>query len=189
MPRPKLHSDDAVLDAALGVLLRKGPSTATHSDVAEAVGLSRAALIQRFGDKATLHYRVMERMTKEVRDYFAGLDSPKDLDAAWGMIKDLVAGMGSGVGAEGHLLLTWGDVRDPALRALASERNRLVRNAIESRLPEGAQSPAYAAALVQAVIQGACMQWLAEPEGELSDFMIGRTRDALVLLYPNHPFD
>ena len=55
MPRPKLHSDEFILDTALGILLQKGPSAFTLSDVAEAVGISRAALIQRFKDKATLH--------------------------------------------------------------------------------------------------------------------------------------
>lgn len=70
MPRPKLHSDEFILDTALGILLQKGPSAFTLSDVAEAVGISRAALIQRFKDKATLHRKVMERTTQEVRDYF-----------------------------------------------------------------------------------------------------------------------
>ena len=55
MPRPKLHSDEFILDTALGILLQKGPSAFTLSDVVEAVGISRAALIQRFKDKATLH--------------------------------------------------------------------------------------------------------------------------------------
>ncbi len=53
MPRPKLVSDDQVLDATHAVMLRLGPERFTLSDVAEAVGLSRAALIQRFTDKRT----------------------------------------------------------------------------------------------------------------------------------------
>ncbi len=47
MPRPKLKSDDEVLEAATAVLKRCGPINFTLSEVANEVGLSRAALIQR----------------------------------------------------------------------------------------------------------------------------------------------
>ena len=47
MPRPKLKSDDEVLEAATVVLKRCGPIEFTLSGVAKEVGLSRAALIQR----------------------------------------------------------------------------------------------------------------------------------------------
>ena len=93
MPRPKLHSDEFILDTALGILLQKGPSAFTLSDVAEAVGISRAALIQRFKDKATLHLKVMERNTQEVRDDFAGASPEKGLDPLWARV---VGGRGEG---------------------------------------------------------------------------------------------
>lgn len=54
MPRPKLKSDDEVLEAATAVLKRRGPIDFTLSDVAKEVGLSRAALIQRFTNRDTL---------------------------------------------------------------------------------------------------------------------------------------
>lgn len=189
MPRPKLHSDAFILDTALGILLRNGPSAFTLSDVAEAVGMSRAALIQRFKDKATLHRSVMERMTQEVRDYFANASPQQGLDPLWAMLKNLIAGMGSGDGTEGYLLLLWGDIGEPSLRALAAERNQLVRKAIEVRLPAAPHPPEPTAGLVQAVIQGACMQWLAEPDGELAAFMTDRTRRVLTVLYPQHTFE
>lgn len=53
MPRPKLVSDIDVLDATRRVMLRQGVGF-TLADVAEEVGLSRAALIQRFENKAGL---------------------------------------------------------------------------------------------------------------------------------------
>lgn len=188
MARPKLHSDEFILDTALSILLQKGPSAFTLSDVAGAVGISRAALIQRFKDKATLHHKVMERNTQEVRDYFAKASPEKGLDPLWAMLKDLIAGMGSGAGMEGHLLLLWGDVQEPSLRALAAERNRLVLQAIEARLPAGPRPSDHTAGLIQTVIQGACMQWLVEPEGELAAFMTERTRMLLAILYPDHVF-
>ncbi|MFC3724338.1 TetR/AcrR family transcriptional regulator [Neoaquamicrobium sediminum] len=188
MPRPKLHSDDEILETAQAVLLRKGPSDFTLSDVAVAVGLSRAALIQRFGDKATLHALVMERMTQEVRDYFVQAPSEPGLGPLWFMLKDLIAGMGTGEGSEAYLLLLWGDVRDPALRVLANERNELVRGAIEVRLPAGPHEPFKTSLLIQAVIQGSCMQWMVARDGDLASFMTQSTANVLSVLYPDQEF-
>ena len=185
MPRPKIHSDEVVLDTARQVLLRKGPSDFTLSDVAQAVGLSRAALIQRFKDKATLHRKVMERVTQEVRDYFSEVPEERGLAPLWSMLKDLIAGMGSGEDTPGYLLLFWGDIHDPELNALALERNELVRKAIETRLPTSPHPVDSTADLIQAVIQGACMQWLIERRGTLAPFMTEQTRRILAVLYPD----
>lgn len=57
MPRPKLVSDADILDATRRVLLRQGAAF-TLSDVATEVSLSRAALIQRFSNKAGLEQRL-----------------------------------------------------------------------------------------------------------------------------------
>lgn len=54
MPRPKRVSDSDVLDATRRIMLRQGPENFTLTDVAAEVGLSRAALIQRFENKAGL---------------------------------------------------------------------------------------------------------------------------------------
>ena len=67
MPRPKLKSDDEVLEAATAVLKRCGPINFTLSEVANEVGLSRAALIQRFTNRDTLLVRMMERSVGQVR--------------------------------------------------------------------------------------------------------------------------
>ena len=60
MPRPKLKSDDEVLEAATVVLKRCGPIEFTLSGVAKEVGLSRAALIQRFTNRDTLLVRMLD---------------------------------------------------------------------------------------------------------------------------------
>jgi len=183
MPRPKLVSDDQVLDATHAAMLRLGPERFTLSDVAEAVGLSRAALIQRFTDKRTLHLKTLERSTQEVRDYFAAAPKEQGLIPLWAMLRDLISGMGSGEGFAGYLLLAWGDVNDAGLNRLARERNQLVRQAIFERLPETADR-ADAAALIQMVIQGACMLWLVEPQGTLAGYTEDETRKVIERLYP-----
>lgn len=189
MPRPKTHSDDEVLDAALAALLEKGPAAFTLADVAKGVGLSRAAVIQRFGDKASLHRKVAERLTQQVVDYFECTPFGPGLGPLWEMLKDLIAGMGGGDGTEGYLLMMWAEVRDPGLRELAARRNALVRRAIADRVPSGPHDAEATAALVQAVLQGACMQWLVEPQGLLADLMTRRTAQLMEVLYPGHRFD
>ncbi|KFL25247.1 TetR family transcriptional regulator [Devosia sp. 17-2-E-8] len=183
MARPKLHSDDEILSMAQAVLVAKGPAGFTLSDVAEAVGVSRAAIIQRFENKTNLHRRVMERSTQEVRDYFAARPVVEGIPALRDMLSELIAGMGEGEGFAGYLLLEWSDVHDEALNRLAQERNRLVREAIAVRLPESPEQDVQAS-LIQAVIQGATMQWLIEPQGPLNGFVEAQTFRLLDRLFP-----
>ncbi|MDU9462744.1 TetR/AcrR family transcriptional regulator, partial [Escherichia coli] len=59
MPRPKLKSDDEVLEAAPAVLKRCGPIEFTLSGVAKAVGLSRPAFPTPFTTPDTQLVRMM----------------------------------------------------------------------------------------------------------------------------------
>lgn len=188
MSRPKRVSDEEVLDAAHAAMLRLGPDRFTLADVARDLGLSRAALIQRFGDKRGLHLRAMQRTTGEVRDYFAAAPRTTGLAALWAMLRELIEGMGEGQGFAGYLLLLWADAGDPDLIGLACERNLLVRNAIAERLPEG-EDRAGNAGLIQDVIQGATMRWLVERQGGLSDFVVAETRAVLLRLYTGTALD
>lgn len=186
MPRPKLHSDETILSAARDVLVREGPVDFTLADVAAAVGISRAALIQRFQDKATLHRKVMEAMTQEVRDYFAAKTLVPGVDGLWGLLRELIGGMDSETGNEAYLLLFWGDIVDPQLRGLALERNELVRHAIENCLPDTPVDRHALSGLIQSVIQGSYMQWMVSREGKLADYMAVRSLQLLRVLYPDH---
>ncbi|WP_338424890.1 TetR/AcrR family transcriptional regulator [Sphingopyxis kveilinensis] len=188
MPRPKLHSDKEILTAARAVLVREGAVNFTLSDVAKAVGMSRPALIQRFHDKTTLHRHVMEAMTQEVRDYFASIRCERGLVPLWTLLRELISGMDEATGNEAYLLVFWGDIIDPLLRSLANERNELVRQAIEASLPEADGDAAERSGLIQAVIQGAYMQWMVSREGSLTDFMTYRAKLMLQTLYPGHEF-
>jgi TetR/AcrR family transcriptional regulator, macrolide resistance operon repressor len=184
MPRPKIHSDEEVLRKAKAVLLQEGPAAFTLSDVAKAVGISRAALIQRFQDKATIHHRIMEQMTEEVREFFASSSGGRDIESLWRFLKDMITGMDAEVAAESYLLLFWGDIIDPHLRKLALERNELVRRAIEGRMPLRPHDPKRASGLVQSVIQGSYMRWMVCKQGRLAAFMLKEVRQILSVLYP-----
>jgi AcrR family transcriptional regulator len=51
MPRPRTISDEAILDAVLGLAHRVGPARVTFAAAAAEAGLSAATLVQRFGTK------------------------------------------------------------------------------------------------------------------------------------------
>ncbi|GHG71085.1 macrolide 2'-phosphotransferase [Comamonas sp. KCTC 72670] len=189
VPRPKLHSDEAILDAAMSVLLRNGPAGFTLNDVAVALGMSRAALIQRFKNKDTLYLRLMERSGVQRRDYLATFPVEVGPRGVWRFITDIVAGMGTGEGLESYLLLAWEDLRDVSLRRMALERNLMVREAIAARLPRDLASREEVAAVLQDVIAGATMQWLVERKPSLTRYVLERVRRVLALLFPQEAFE
>lgn len=188
VPRPKLHSDEAILDATMEVLLRRGPAGFTLNDVAVELGMSRAALIQRFKNKDTLYRRVMERSGAQRRDYLASMPVEVGAQGLWRFLTEIISGMGTGEGLDSYLLLAWQDLRDTTLRRMALERNLMVREAIAVRLPKMAERNEVAAVL-QDVIAGATMQWMVEREPSLTRYVLERVRRVLGLLFPHESFE
>ncbi|HEU0301068.1 MAG TPA: TetR/AcrR family transcriptional regulator [Longimicrobium sp.] len=70
-PRPRTTSDEAILAAASRVICRLGPAAFTLADVGEEVGMSPAALVQRFGSKRGLLLALAEERASVVRGRFA----------------------------------------------------------------------------------------------------------------------
>lgn len=188
MPRPKLLSDDEVLDATRKVIRRRGPIQFTLADVAKEVGLARSTLIQRFESRNGLYRRVMERGTNRLQSELEALPrgtAPQDL---WRFLRALVSVLKSERINE-YLLTVVEEMADPFLAKLARRRVRLVREAVGQRLPETMASRNEVARHLQAVMQGASMQWAVEREGELSHFVAAHLRTALALLFPGEVFD
>lgn len=61
MPRPRICSDDELLDRARDVFWRQGYAGTSLRDLTDATKLSTAALYNRFGDKAGLFREVLRR--------------------------------------------------------------------------------------------------------------------------------
>jgi TetR/AcrR family macrolide resistance operon transcriptional repressor len=186
MPRPKLVSDEDVLAVALDVLAEKG-STFTLSDLARRVGLSRATLIQRFGDRDAILLRMAEYELEATRLWLDSCSVVRSTDGLWQFLEEIVCGMDSGSGFSARVQIAALEVRDPALRALADEKYQLVQAAIAERLPEGSPRRELAVHL-HAVIAGATMQWVVtDGATTLSEFVLHRlhwamknTRPALI---------
>lgn len=177
--RPKTISDEDVLAAALEVLAENGDSF-TLSDLATRVGLSRATLIQRFGNREAILLRIATYEADATQTWLESLPH----DGLWPFLEQIVTSMGQGEGFSARVTLAALEARDPALRALAHRRYRLVQGAIAARMPPGPDRERTAEHL-HAVIAGATMQWVAtNGDVGLSDYVLGRLCWAMNHLKP-----
>jgi TetR/AcrR family transcriptional regulator, macrolide resistance operon repressor len=178
LPRPKLVSDEDVLAAAVEVLAAQGIAF-TLSDLARRVGLSRATLIQRFGDRDAILRRMAEFEVDATRDWIGRFPVVVDAEGLWQFLEAIVRSMGGGEGFSARVQIAALEVRDPALRSLAEERYQLVQAAIAERLPDGLPRQETAGHL-HAIIAGATMQWVVtDGTTDLSDFVLDRLRWAM----------
>jgi TetR/AcrR family macrolide resistance operon transcriptional repressor len=125
MPRPKLHSDTTILDATRTVLKRVGPSDLTLSDVAAEVGISRAALIQRFQNRDNLLRCAMTRNVELTDAYLRDIPCDAGTDGLDKFFQQLCKVLGSGDQYEVNVLIMWHETQDPVLRELALRRQQL----------------------------------------------------------------
>lgn len=178
MPRPKLVSDEDVLAVALDVLADEG-TTFTLSDLARRVGLSRATIIQRFGDRDAILRRMARHEVDATRVWLESCPVVRSREGLWQFLEEIVRGMGGGNGFSARVQIAALEVRDPALRALADERYQLVQAAIAERLPDGSHRREMAVHL-HAIIAGATMQWVVtDGATALSDFVLHRLHWAM----------
>ncbi|GLQ55892.1 TetR/AcrR family transcriptional regulator [Devosia nitrariae] len=178
MPRPKTLSDEDVLASALEVLASRGTSF-TLSEVAEHVGLSRATLIQRFGDRDAILLRMAQHEVALTRTWLDSLPVETGPDALWRFLETIVLSMGAGEGFSVRVAIAALEIENSALRVLAGQRYALVQEAIAARLPDTPER-AETAAHLHTVIAGASMQWVAsDGTTGLSDFILKRLRWAI----------
>lgn len=186
MPRPKTISDAEVIEAALATLAEKGPAF-TITDIADRVKLSRATLIQRFGDRQAILLRMADFQVEQTRLWLDGMPSESGPAAFRAFVETIVNSMGEGAGFSAHVAIAALEARDPALRARAAERYRLVQQAIAERAAFH-RDPMGFAGHVHAVIAGATMQWVADHgQSGLADFILARLRWAIAEMAPEKP--
>jgi len=175
MPRPKTISDADVLAAALTVLAARGMDF-TLAELARHVGLSRATLIQRFGDRNAILLRLAQHEVAATRDWLDSLPVRQGRDALWQFLTEIVGSMGSGDGFSARVVIASLEAGNDEMRALAGERYRLVQEAIAVRLPPGPAREETALHL-HAIIAGATMQWVAtDGTVGLADLVLRRLR-------------
>lgn len=186
MARPKLLSDDEVLDAALDVIRERGPERFTLADVSGAVALSPATLIQRFGSKAALLQRAIGHANRQLDQVVAQpVDSGRDPRRS--LIKWLVELSHPFRTREliaAHLQVLQQDLLDSGMRLHARRHSELVQTRIGSYLEAMFAKTARAkltplAVTIEAHWHGLILQWAIAGRGGLNEWL-GRGLERLL---------
>lgn len=194
MARPRTHSDEDILGAAQAVLLRKGPGGFTLSDAATEVGMSRPALIQRFGNREALMQAIATREIEQTRAWLETLPGGRGVVPLWTFLKAAVRSMGPGhhgpepTSFDARVALAAVEAGDPHLAASGAARHRMVQEAIAARLPEGTRDPMALSLALHGLMAGAVLQWLVSRDTPLRDVVLVRLGDMMARLWPDLPF-
>jgi len=167
MPRPRLVSDDAVLDAASRVVARAGPAGATLAAVGAECGLSAATLVQRFGSKRRLLLALSSRSVAAVTEGFADARARHD-DPVTALLEALaaqVAGLATPEAMANSLAFLHLDLVDDEFRAVALDVWRAMRTEIAATLGTGDD----VARRVLVAYNGSLITWAVERDGPLAD--------------------
>jgi AcrR family transcriptional regulator len=183
MPRPKRVSDADVLDAAIAVLADRGMSAFTLSEIAAKVGLARATLIQRFGDRDAILRLMAKHEVLATRRYLDSLPIEIGPQGLWQFIDEIVRSMGPGDGFAVRVAIAAMEAREPELRVLAGQRYTLVQDAMAARIPDHPDRQEIAR-ILHAVIAGATMQWVASDHSDLATYVLDQVGRALHRILP-----
>ena len=189
-PRPRTVSDDQIFAATARAVTRLGPARMTLADVGDAVGLSAAALVQRFGSKRGLLLAFVSSAPGQADECFVRVRS-----AHASPIAALIAAALEGaqhVSSPDELAnsvaflqmdLTDPDFRRPALanlKQVLAGYESLIRDAIDAgELAEC--NAARLARTLHAVVGGSLINWAIHRDGALTTTV---RRDIETLLGP-----
>ena len=192
-PRPRTIDDSAILHAAAMTISRVGPSTFTLADVAKAVNLSPATLLQRFGSKRGLMLALAEQGVAGVDACFAAVRAahPAPLDALMAAATEMTRYVETPEEMANHLAFLQIDLSDPEFYRLMLENSRRILAGYRALLDEAVKAgtlvkcdTARLARAVGSMGGGSLIAWAVIREGTAEAFV--RT-DLETLLAPYRP--
>ena len=186
MARQQTASDEQILQAALRVIVRRGHDAFTLSDVAQEVGLSRAAIILRFKGtqalKLSLTAYIVERFVQALRS----LPVSRSGDGLLRFVA-FIGGMISTPGSLTAFMRTYHvNVKDEQFARLEHRRTEAMREAISQRMPALAISHDSAVTAFFAHIGGSLMQWEVLSGTDARSYLVERTKEWLTLAHVAH---
>jgi AcrR family transcriptional regulator len=189
-PRPRQVSDEEILQAALRAIVRKGPGRMTLGDVGQEVGVSAAAIVQRFGSKRRLLLAIAAQGPEANRRMFESLRAshPSPVKA----LLALADGMGqlgkTPVEIANSLAFLQIDLIDAEFHRHALGSSTSIHEGIRG-LVQDAQSSGQLvrtdatrlAWAIQSAMNGSLLNWAIHREGELAAWI---RRDLETVLRP-----
>lgn len=136
MGRIKTISNEAVLDAILELVMEHGPDGLTFARAGNAVGLSPATLVQRYGDREALLEATLLRAWDllDAQTEAADEEEPLTVEGAIRILLRLMPPGAAERNATDGLLLLREDIRNPVLRARGAAWNDFLTQALGKRL-------------------------------------------------------
>lgn len=175
MARPLSVTDSQILDAMNAALVELGTHGLSISEVARRVGLSRAAISQRFGTLDDLKRLLMKRLLREFEERLAAVRIEA---GAPGLIRiaELVGNM---IGAReqfSNFMFRYSiNINDPILIGLEEQRGEILRALIAKTMPLTAIETTAAVDAFMAHLTGSIMNWQASRHPEATAFLKERT--------------
>lgn len=182
MARPLSVTDDNVISAASAVVNRVGFDGFTISEVAREVGLTRAAITQRFGDAGKLKTLVRLEKAERFEHMLAELRAAPGPDG----ILEIAAFLGNLVGSRTNLSLFMQEysasIDDKVRMEVEHRRGLAMRNAIIRVMPPCNVEPDIAAELFQSFMSGSMLSWQATRSGDAQCFLRERARQWMQMM-------
>lgn len=184
MARPRSISDEAILDATLGLMTRLGPEALTLALVGKEVGLVAATLVQRFSTKELLMRAALSRSWDALEEATATQDAaqPESFDGALGLLGALWPSSGDGPDYANGLLLLREDLRDPVLRARGVAWFDALALALGRRITADPQARRRLGRLMVCQWQGAQIWWAFSRRGSAAEMIGNDLKDWLAAL-------
>ena len=186
MARPQTASDDEILQASMRVMVRRGHDAFTLAEVAEEVGLSRAAIILRFKGTHALKVRLTAHIVERFIQSLRSLSTSRGGDG----LLELAAFIGQKISSPGSLaafMRTYhANIEDKELVRLERKRGAAMRTAVAERMPPTAVSRDSAVTAFSAHISGSLMQWEVQTGTDARSYLIARTKQWLTLAQIPH---
>jgi len=173
MGRRKTFSDSAVLDRLLAELEQVGPGGLSFSKASDAVGLSAAALVQRFSTREAMIEAVLSHAWDRLDAITAAADAkaPANPAGAISMLLQLMPNDSADYSFTDGLLLLREDLRNPTLRARGAAWGAYLAKALGRRLTKRAQKAERMGWQMASVWQGALIWWAfkrdTDPDAEI----------------------
>lgn len=189
-PRPRTVDDGAILEAAAKAISRVGPSNFTLADVASAVRLSPATLVQRFGSKRGLMLALAEQGVAGVDACFAAVRDahPGPLDALVAAATEMTRWIDTPEEMANHLAFLQIDLSDPEFYRLMLENSTRILAGYKRLLDEAVKhghlvkcDTRRLASAVGAMAGGSLIAWAVMRQGTAEQFV---RKDLHTLLTP-----
>lgn len=176
MVRPRLHTDEQLLDAADTVLARVGSARFTLELAAQEAGVSAPTLVKRFGSKRAVLLASSRRWVDSIDEtphFGAGegaLDALRRLSVGSYADSDQISNAANHVSS---LAMDLGDPELTRLLGLGWERKRrqlagVVARGIDAGEFPRTLEPAVVARTLFALLEGTFLAWTVQPHGSLT---------------------